>query len=159
MNNVITLIDDNEIISNNISCAEILNSYFINAGQELEINRSLHINNERKLEDPIDNNIDRFKNQPSINRIYQSGFTSNSFHFRKIVIDDVYEVLKSLNPSKAFQNDNIPQQTNHRPVSILATSAKVYEKLLYLQIYDYFDRIFSKYLGGFRKGHSTQHVY
>ena len=76
--------------------------------QELEINRSLHINNKRKLEDPIDDIIDRFKNHPSINRIYQNGFTSNSFHFRKIVIDDVYEVLKSLNPSKAFQNDNIP---------------------------------------------------
>ena len=85
-----------------------LYSYFINAVQELEINRSLHINNERKLEDPIDDNIDRFKNHPSINRIYQNGFTSNSFHFRKIVIDDVYEVLKSLNPSKAFQNVNIP---------------------------------------------------
>ena len=128
----------------------------------------------------------------------------NSFHFRKVVIDDVYEVLKSLNPSKAFQNDNIPPsylrdnadvcagvicndvnrgiekgcfpanlkkaditpifkkgdrllKTNYRPVSILATLAKVYEKLLYPQIYDYFDRIFSKYLGGFRKAHSTQH--
>ena len=48
-------------------------------------------------------------------------------------------------------------KTNYRPVSILATLAKVYEKLLYPQIYDYFDCIFSKYLGGFRKGHSTQH--
>ena len=33
----------------------------------------------------------------------------------------------------------------------------VYEKLLYQQIYDYFNCIFSKYLCGFRKYHSTQH--
>ena len=42
-------------------------------------------------------------------------------------------------------------------MSILATLSKVYEKILYPQIYEYFNGIFSKYLGGFRKGHSTQH--
>ena len=46
---------------------------------------------------------------------------------------------------------------NYRPVSILPTLSKIYEKNLYLQIYDYFNGIFSKYLGGFRKGHNTQH--
>ena len=42
-------------------------------------------------------------------------------------------------------------------MSILPTLSKIYEKKLYLQIYEYFNGIFSKYLGGFRKGHSTQH--
>ena len=46
---------------------------------------------------------------------------------------------------------------NYRAVSILPTLSKIYEKKLYLQIYDYFTGIFSKYLVRFRKGHSTQH--
>ena len=46
---------------------------------------------------------------------------------------------------------------NYRAVSILPTLSKIYEKILYHQIYEYFDNIFSKYLSGFRKGHSTQH--
>ena len=39
----------------------------------------------------------------------------------------------------------------------LPTLSKIYEKIFYQQIYEYFGNIFSKYLGGFRKGHSTQH--
>ena len=48
-------------------------------------------------------------------------------------------------------------KSNYRPVSILPTLSKIYEKILYQQIYEYFNSIFSKYLSGFRKGHSTQH--
>ena len=48
-------------------------------------------------------------------------------------------------------------KVNYRPVSILHTLSKVYEKILYPQMYVYFNSIFSKYLCGFRKGHSTQH--
>ena len=39
----------------------------------------------------------------------------------------------------------------------MLTLSKVYENLLYHQIYKYFDEIFSKYLCGYRKGQSTQH--
>ena len=65
--------------------------------------------------------------------------------------------MKKADITSIFKKGNRLLKTNYRPVSILATLAKVYEKLLYPQIYDYFDRIFSKYLGGFHKGHSTQH--
>ena len=44
-----------------------------------------------------------------------------------------------------------------RAISILPTLSKIYEKVLYQQIYEYFNNIFSKYQSGFRKGHSTQH--
>ena len=36
--------------------------------------------------------------------------------------------------------------------------SKIYEKKLYLQISYYFNGIFSKYLGGFAKAYSTQHL-
>ena len=35
---------------------------------------------------------------------------------------------------------------NYRPISILPTFSKVYEKILHQQIYSYFDNLFSKFL-------------
>ena len=54
------------------------------------------------------------------------------------------------------KNDRL-LKINYRPVSILPTVSKIYEKILYVQIYEYFNKIFSEYLCGFRKDHSTQH--
>ena len=48
-------------------------------------------------------------------------------------------------------------KTYYRAISILPTLSKIYEKIFYQQTYEYFVNIFSKYLGGFRKGHNTQH--
>ena len=48
-------------------------------------------------------------------------------------------------------------KNNYRPVSILPTISKIYEEMLYEQMYEYFNNIFSKYVCGFRKGYSTQH--
>ena len=48
-------------------------------------------------------------------------------------------------------------KTNYRPVSILANISKIYEKLFYNQLYDYFDDILNSSQYGFRKGHSTRH--
>ena len=46
----------------------------------------------------------------------------------------------------------------YRPTSNLSVS-KIYERSLYNQLYDYFDKnIFSKYQCGFCKGFSTQHT-
>ena len=65
--------------------------------------------------------------------------------------------LKLADITPIFKNDNRFLKTNYRPISMLPTLTKIYEKILYSQIYEYFNSIFSKYLCGFRKGHSTQH--
>ena len=65
--------------------------------------------------------------------------------------------LKHADITPAFKKAERLRKINDRPVSILPTFSKVYEKLLYQQIYKYFNGIFSKYLCGFRKDHSTQH--
>ena len=39
----------------------------------------------------------------------------------------------------------------------LPTLSKIYEEIFYQQIYEYLEKMYAKYLGGFRKGHSTQH--
>ena len=47
---------------------------------------------------------------------------------------------------------------NYRPISILPTISKIFEKVLSSQLNRFFKSIFSKFLCGFRKGHSTQHA-
>ena len=47
-------------------------------------------------------------------------------------------------------------KTNDRPVSILPNLSKIYEKLIYNQLYDYFDKILLSQCG-FRRGYCFQH--
>ena len=46
---------------------------------------------------------------------------------------------------------------NYRPISILPTLSKIYERCMYGQMYKYFDQVLSKYQCGFRQGYNTQH--
>ena len=46
---------------------------------------------------------------------------------------------------------------NYRPVSILSNLSKIYERLLFKQIQEYFEPILSKFQCTFRKGYSAQH--
>ena len=56
-----------------------------------------------------------------------------------------------------YKNDRRADKSNYRPVSILSNVSKIYERCLYSQLYDYFNKnIFSKYQCGFRKGFNTQ---
>ena len=48
-------------------------------------------------------------------------------------------------------------KTNYRPVSIPPNISKIYEKIIYNQLYEYFhDKLFPSQCG-FRKGYSSQH--
>ena len=58
-----------------------------------------------------------------------------------------------------YKNNGRAGKSNYRPISILSIVSKLYERFLYSQLYDYFDKnIFSKYQCGFCKGFSTQHT-
>ena len=46
---------------------------------------------------------------------------------------------------------------DYRPISILPNVSKVFERCIYKQINEHFEKILSKYQCGFRKGFSTQH--
>ena len=67
-------------------------------------------------------------------------------------------------PQKFKNADIIPvhkkkkksEKTNYRPVSILPKLSKIYEKLIYDQLYDYFDKILLPSQCGFRKRYSSQ---
>ena len=64
--------------------------------------------------------------------------------------------LKRTNVSPIFKkiNNNATDNNNRRPVSVLASMAKLYEKVIYVQLCGYIRSHFSLNLSGFLKGHS-----
>ena len=55
------------------------------------------------------------------------------------------------------KKDDKTDKENYRPIRILPNLSKVYERLMYNQIYPYFDTLFSNFQCGFRKGFNAQH--
>ena len=64
--------------------------------------------------------------------------------------------LKEANITPIFKKRDKEKCENYRPISILPTFSKIFEKVLFEQISKFFEKIFSKFLCGFRKGFSTQ---
>ena len=65
--------------------------------------------------------------------------------------------MKYTEVTPIHKKDDKTDKENYRPISILPNLSKVYERLMYNQIYPYFQTIFSKFQCGFRKGFNTQH--
>ena len=55
------------------------------------------------------------------------------------------------------KKDDKTDKENYRLVSILPNLGKVYHKLMYNQIYPYFDMLVSNFQCGFQKGINAQH--
>ena len=65
--------------------------------------------------------------------------------------------LKHADIVPIYKKNNKCEKENYRPVSILSNLSKIYEKLMYNQLYENFDNILFPSQCGFRKGHSAQH--
>ena len=65
--------------------------------------------------------------------------------------------LKSADITPVYKKGDRTDKKNYRPISILPNVSKVFERYIYNQMNEYFDKILSKYQCGFRKGFSTQH--
>ena len=66
--------------------------------------------------------------------------------------------MKLANVTPVHKKGNRSEKDNYRPVSILPNLSKVFERCIYNQIAQFFDKILSKHQCGFRKGHSAQHA-
>ena len=50
-------------------------------------------------------------------------------------------------------------KANYRPVSVLLVLSKVFEKIIFDQLYEYLENFLSELLCGFRKADSSQHAF
>ena len=76
------------------------------------------------------------------NSLFSSNFPSN---------------LKAADIPPAYKKKDKSDIENYRPISILPTLSKIYERCMYDQMYKYFDQILSQYQCRFRQGYNTQH--
>ena len=66
--------------------------------------------------------------------------------------------MKMANITPLFKKKDKLNKDNYRSVNLLPILSKIFEKLLYNQMFEYMERLFHKYLSGFRKGHSCQDI-
>ena len=202
----ITLINEDEIITNDAIVAETMNDFFSNAVEKLCIS-GYQTDPYSEIEDDNDkvfNIINKFKKHPSIQKIKEMVNIGTKFSFVKCSAEDIELEINKLNTSKpttfnnipakilldnsnlcstfiskiyneSIQNSNFPvtlkkaditpahkknettNKENYRPVSILPTISKIFERNMYDQIYVYMNSHLSNYLCGFRKGYSAQY--
>ena len=65
--------------------------------------------------------------------------------------------LKCADITPAHKKEETTKKDNYRPVSILPSFSKIFERDMFDQISLYFNNVLSPFLCGFRKGYSTQH--
>ena len=65
--------------------------------------------------------------------------------------------MKRADMTPAHKKDDKTDKQNYRPVSIVPTISKIFERIIYEDISQHMINILSPYLCGFRKGYSTEH--
>ena len=83
---------------------------------------------------------------PYIMDTFNNSITSNTFP----------NSLKFAEVSPTYKKGDTTDIRNYRPISILPSLSKVFERILYKQICSYMEKFLSPFLCGFRKGYSTQ---
>ena len=83
---------------------------------------------------------------PHLNDIYDNIVKLNEFP----------NSLKLADVTPAHKKDDTTNKTNYRPVSILPTISKIFERDMFNQIFEYIEQYLSPYLCGFRKHYNTQ---
>ena len=83
-----------------------------------------------------------------LTKCINEAFNENKFP-DTLKLSDIVPVFKKLDPT---------DKTNFRSVSVLPLLSKVFEKIMYDQLYEYAETFLNKLLCGFRKAHSTQHA-
>ena len=66
--------------------------------------------------------------------------------------------LKYANVTPLHKKEQIIDKKNYRPISILPSISKIFERLIFKQMTNFIENKISEYLCGFRKGYNIQHV-
>ena len=82
-NEITTLVGKNEIISDPVKCAEIMNNLFSDSVRELGIDWVMHTDVTNTI-DPVTRSVEKYINHPSIIKLNSEHFTNFSFEFEPI---------------------------------------------------------------------------
>ena len=198
----INLKGGNKIVSEDKEVADILNTYFSESVDSLDIGETKFIiNSADHIVDPIERAIFKYKNHPSILEI-RARLQGQSFKFYNVTKEDLLREINFLKPNKANTSNSIPvknlkgniditgdslhriinndiinsnfpdnlklaeisplqdgdimNKSKYRPISILPSISKVYERIMERQISSFIEKNLYVYMCGYRKGFSTQ---
>ena len=86
-----------------------------------------------------------------------SNLVYNNFSDSSLFSSNFPSHLKNATITPIFKKKDRNNVENYRPVSILPNLSKINERCMYIQIYEYLNKILSKWQCGFRQGYSAQH--
>ena len=116
----ITLVKDDDIISNDEDVAEAFNQFFKNSVDTLDINENLCLMNDTTdLNDPVKIALKKFENHPSVNDIKKTVNIDLKFSFVKVNCSQIEVELKSLKTKKASTFLNIPTKHVKQVIDII----------------------------------------
>ena len=104
----ITLVNGQDIITDDPKLAKKFSTFFEEAVSNLDIQENSYLIDSTNFEDPVDQAIDKFKAHPSILKINEMISINKSFNFRKVCLNEVEEQIQKLNVRKANTFKNIP---------------------------------------------------
>ena len=177
---------DNKSITDHKEIADQFNIFFTNIGAKLSSGNDRH--NEDKsfsdyLNNPTENRfnfsvinvsevlmiINKLKNKNSSgvdeisNKLLKSIGTELSKPLTIIInqclLTGIFpDLLKIAKVNPLFKRGDVCQLNNYRPISLLPTISKVFERVIYSQLYTYFseNNLLSEQQYGFRAQHSTE---
>ena len=143
----ITLLEGDELVSDDKKVAEILNGYFVNITASVEISgveENLVKTNE--VSDPIDIDVNMYKRHPSIQLIKQRVTVNEKFSFQRVSLEEISSQFKNLDPTKASPFGSIP-------VKMLTEHSDLFAPLVQLFINESIDT--SNFPKELRKGDIT----
>ena len=177
--------DGDKTISNNNDIANLFNNFFCGIGPKLAqsikgpADKSYKDTLKQTFEssftfstvdsDSICNQIKQLKTKTSFGH---DGLSSKLLKYIDTQVSDILaciinqslltgifpDSLKLAKVAPVFKKDDPHLTDNYRPISLLPVISKVFEKVVFRQVYDYFDEnnLLYKNQYGFRKKHSTE---
>ena len=109
----ITLLEGDELVSDDKKVAKILKAYFVNITASLKISgveKNLVKTNE--ICDPIDIDVNMCKRHPSIQLIKQRVTVSEKLSFQQVSLEEILSQLNNLDPTKASPFGSIPEHSD-----------------------------------------------
>ena len=110
--NKIILIENDEILSDSKIVAQTLNNHLVNITESFNIAR------------PFPDNVPQ--TSADVAEIFNLSFSDKTFPF----------LTKMANVCPIFKNENSTSKENYRPMSVLPSASKIFERIMFNQIYN-----------------------